>query len=639
MDGNNNFGIGDIAMCGFLGNYHGDNGTNIPLRSLLHKVFRSSDCESFYFDKEGRLELAYVSSSLIDIKSEKQPILNETNDIVTVCSGAIYNYIELTKLLKQKNHKFKSEEQPEIIPHLYEEYGKGFLDYLNGMYALALWDEKNGRLILARDRLGIKSMYYSISNGNVRFATEIKPLLRFPDISLEIDVIGLTQYLSYGYTLAPRTVLKNIHKLPAGCWMAIENGTITNGTYWDCNNPGERKTAFKEIQTELLEAFDASIQLHLRSDVPIGACLSGGIDSGLLVARASYYYPHLRTYTLRFTGSQFDESPLAEQVARKYDTKHKTFSVDSDALINLLPKMVWYCDEPLADSGLLPNFIINQLAAEDGVRVVLNGAGGDELFAGYTYYFPSSIEKKLLQFPLMTKVLSNIFKLLNPEIANKLNRAVAFETNQIEHYLGHITIMSKEKINKIIKGIDLEQELHETRKAYAENFRGDRLNSLLYADLKTYLTDNLMLLLDRTSMAHSIEARGPFLDYLFVEKVMAVPGSIKTPGGERKALLKEISRPFLPMAVIEQSKRGFNSPIQQWIRGRLGDLSDRILLSKRTLQRPWWNGDYLKKIVMNPKARTVYFHQLYTIFMLEIWFRIHMDNSLPEPPDVWLEDL
>jgi asparagine synthase (glutamine-hydrolysing) len=199
--------------------------------------------------------------------------------------------------------------------------------------------------------------------------------------------------------------------------------------------------------------------------------------------------------------------------------------------------------------------------------------------------------------------------------------------------------MSKEKINKIIKGIDLEQELHETRKAYAENFRGDRLNSLLYADLKTYLTDNLMLLLDRTSMAHSIEARGPFLDYLFVEKVMAVPGSIKTPGGERKALLKEISRPFLPMAVIEQSKRGFNSPIQQWIRGRLGDLSDRILLSKRTLQRPWWNGDYLKKIVMNPKARTVYFHQLYTIFMLEIWFRIHMDNSLPEPPDVWLEDL
>lgn len=625
-------------MCGIIGIYQHLPKRNVNLEKFMGLMrHRGPDAKGTYVDPKNRLNIGFVRLSIIDLKTGNQPVSNENGKVIAVCNGEIYNFIELTDALKSKGHIFESHGDAETIVHLYEELGEAFLQRLEGMFALALWDEKMGRLILARDRLGIKPLYYCIQNGAIAFASEIKPLLRMPCVNKDcFSERGIIQYLSHGYTLAPDTIFKDIKKLLPGKFITVENGSIEENSYWDCNKVCPQNGPREEIEEHILELFDQSIRLHLRSDVPVGAYLSGGIDSSFLVARAASLHPKLKTYTLGFANSSLDETILATQVAQQYGTDHHNFSVKPANLLKLLPKMVWYCDEPIADSGLLPNFIIGQLAARDGVKVVLNGAGGDELFAGYTYYFPTNVENKLLKVPLITEKVASLLGPFDPELKRKLKRALDYKVDEIGHFIGHNTVWP---IHEIQNMLGYEYFDDSTIRDYARSFRGDSLNAKLYCDLKTYLADDILLLSDRMSMAHSLELRVPFLHHPLVEFAMGIPGDIKAPGGERKGLLRNVARPFLPESLFNESKKGFSSPIGEWIFGPLGESVRRILFSDRIFNRPWWNSHGLNENLLNTKVKNNTFHKLYTIFMLEIFCRVHVDNSFDTPPEISLKEL
>src|SRR3989338_6015734 len=428
-------------MCGFFGVYHKKENSLLDISPILNIIrHRGPDDTGFYNDPYRRCQFGFVRLSIIDIASGKQPVKNETGKIIAVLNGEIYNYVELRESLIANGHVFTSKGDAETLVHLYEEYGLDFVKYLEGMFAIVLWDENAGRLVLARDHLGIKPLYYSTSDDMIGFSSEIKPLLRLPQTGREVDEQGVVQYLSYGYTLTPHTIFRNIKKLNPGTFLVVDGGMIAENNYWDIDAPQSQIIPEKELKSAVLDAFDRSVRLHLRSDVPVGAFLSGGIDSGFLVARAAHLHPRLKTYTLRFAGSPFDETPLAALVAEKYDTDNTTFTVNPDLLLSYLPHMVWVCDEPLADSGLLPNFVINKLAAEDGIKVVLNGAGGDELFAGYSYYFSSPIEQKLLKYHQLLPLAVNVSGLFNKELERKLRRTLSYKTDISNHYLGHVTV-------------------------------------------------------------------------------------------------------------------------------------------------------------------------------------------------------
>ncbi|MHC9543671.1 MAG: asparagine synthase (glutamine-hydrolyzing) [Vulcanimicrobiota bacterium] len=624
-------------MCGFVGLFYKKAQELLELGPFLNIIsHRGPDSRGFFVDREQRMNIGFSRLSIIDLQTGEQPVYNEDKQVVAVINGEVYNYEDITRTLKGKGHIFHSIGDSETVVHLYEEYGESFLEHIEGMFAIALWDVAKGMLILARDRLGIKPLYYHNNYNKIAFSSEVKPLLNFPEMPREIDEDGLVEYLSYGYTLAPDTIFKDIKKLRPGHMLLITREAVTETKYWDCAEPGIWKGSVDELKEELLHSFDESVRLHLRSDVPVGAFLSGGIDSGLLVARASHFHPRLKTYTLRFEESTLDESKLAGEVARRYDTEHTTFTVKPSQLTDSLSQMVWFCDEPLADSGLLPNFVICRLAAQDGVKVVLSGAGGDELFAGYNYYFPSSREKYLLKMPGLVKKLSSIITVINPELARKLNRAAAYDSDRIEHYMGHVMVCSPIEMTQLL---NYPYKADSIRRNYFRSFNGDTLNAKLYTDIKTYLTDDLMLLADRTTMAHSLEGRVPYLHHPFVEKTLEVSDYIKAPENKQKWLLKEISRPYLPESLFEMPKSGFNSPINQWASGSTGEMMMKTLRSRRFLERPWWNKNFIQKFVQGENLKGRNCHIFFTLFMLEIFCRIHIDNRYSSPPSSSLKNL
>jgi asparagine synthase (glutamine-hydrolysing) len=626
-------------MCGILGVYYRRPGARIDLAPLFPLIrHRGPDDLARYDDPEGRLDLAFVRLAIIDLETGNQPLRNEDGSLVIALNGEIYNYVELTEDLKGRGHRFRSRGDSETVVHLYEERGDALLASLQGMFAFALWDERQGRLLLARDPLGIKPLYYTVQPDYVAFASEVKPLLRLPGVGRDLNPRALNQYLSYHYTIAPHTIFSDIRKLPAGHKLVMQDGAVHEEKYWDLQPRHDARV--DDVEGETLARFDDSIRLHLRSDVPVGAFLSGGIDSGFLVARAAHLHPHLRTYTLRFDDHENDESGLAAQVAARYGTDHRTFTVGTESMLSLLPRIIWACDEPLGDSGLLPNYIINDLAAKDGVKVVLNGTGGDELFGGYTHYFRTPLEKRLLRWPHATALAAAGLRPFQPEVARKLRRALDWDTDPARHYLGHLTYWSGTDLSTLLQPEFRFPDADQDHLGYLSRFPDDRLNAKLYCDLKTYLVEDLLLLADRMTMIHSIEGRLPFLHRDFVEFVMRIPGDEKAPGDRRKDLLRRVARPFLPDALFDQPKMGFNSPIREWFGGAIGEQVTAILLSERSVSRPWWNRDALRRFVCGRDARGHRAHHLFLLFMLEIFCRVHVDQRHDAPlGDVPIGDL
>ena len=625
-------------MCGIAGLYLPDGAplaeANLDAMASV-MAHRGPDGRGRFVSPNRRYQGVFTRLAIIDLYTGDQPIEAADGKRVLMGNGEIYNYVELRR--EVRDYPFKTQGDMEVVLPLASR-GDDFVHRLNGMYALALYDTGRHRLMLVRDRLGVKPLYWArLAGGGVLFASEIKALFASGLISPAIDEGAVSSYMAHGYVPAPDTLFRGVNKLAPGSMLSIDDGgAIAVERYCRAamandipENPGD----FEENLRDLLRD---SLRLQLRSDVPLGALLSGGLDSGLMVALAAQLTDKpINTFTVRFAGAAVDETPLAGIVAERYGTRHTALDVESGRAAELLPKLAWYCEEPLNDAALLPNFLIeNELGGH--VKVALNGTGGDELFAGYGRYFRLPVERRYLRIPgwLRRGAIEPAMDLVAPMTAWKLRRAAKMDQDggaYLHDHSSHFPLPMRSLIgNRMTPPEPAQAEPY-------DGFRGPGRTAALAADLNTYLPDDLLTLLDRTSMAASVEGRVPFLDHRLVEAALAVPPEVRSPHGRQKGLQRAIARPLLPDAGLEAPKQGFASPVPAWLAAGLAPLARRILTRRETLERGWWTATGINRLLARPRAHGF---RVYTLLMLELALRVHVEGTASmAPPDESLEAL
>lgn len=563
--------------------------------------------------------------AIIDLKTGDQPIVERGGKRVLMGNGEIYNYVELRA--REASYPYQTQGDMEVVLPLAMRHGNAFVDALEGMYALALFDANDHSLTLVRDRFGIKPLYWaSLPSGGIIFASEIKALFASGLIAPAVDEDAVDTYMLHGYVPAPQTLYKSIHKLPAAHMLTMNiDGDMTVVPYWRAA-PGEGMPPAAEIPDYLDSLLAESVRMQLRSDVPVGALLSGGIDSGLVVAHAANQSSQpINTFTVSFDGARVDEAPLAQAVADRYGTTHRRISVNDQSIADSLPMLAWHMEEPLFDPSVFPNYLI-EAALREHVTVALNGAGGDELFAGYHRYFQTGIERKYLNIPGMLRrnLLEPLIGLGSPDTAWKLGRAEKFFNARGTYLNDHTTQFPPALRGRIG---NRPSNLIPAQQLAFQSAKGPNQTRALIADMETYLAEDLMLLLDRTSMASSVEGRVPFLDRQLCEAALAVTTEMRTPGDQQKALLRGIARKHLPSDVINAPKQGFTSPVAAWIKGPLGKAAKLILTDPAALARGWWSNAGIELLYQDP---TLHAARIYTLLMLELSVRTFCDTPLSD---------
>jgi asparagine synthase (glutamine-hydrolysing) len=594
---------------------------------------RGPDGTGRHVSADRRFQAGFARLAIIDLVTGDQPLVEGDGERVLLGNGEIYNYRELRTELAGRGHAFRTSGDMEPALRLFAEQGTAFVHALNGMYGLAVYDRAAHRLVLVRDRLGIKPLYWSrLAGGGILFASEIKALFASGLIRPEVDDAAVAPWLAHGYVPAPHTLWRNVAKLPPGHLLVAEDdGTVRLERYWRPQPtaalpPGEERD-------RLLALLDDAVRLQLRSDVPVSAMLSGGIDSGLIVALAARRMERpLSTYTVRFVGAAVDESPLAAEVAARYGTRHTTIDLDPGRAAALLPRLAWFADEPLADATLLPGHLINAELARE-TRVVLNGTGGDELFAGYGRYFPLPVENRWLRLPAAIRGAgAALADLGDPYLAWQLRRAEKFAGDRGGYLHDHSTLFPPPVRRRL--GSPGDPAAAQAR--YFAEFAGPADTGMLYADLCTYLPEDLLTLLDRTTMASGVEGRVPFLDHRLVEAALAVPPAVRCAGGRQKALERAMAADLLPASVLSAPKQGFASPVPAWFRGPLAGQVRRLLTRPGTLARGWWSKAGIDRLLADPGRHAF---RLYALTMLELTVRLHADLARAAPPDCSLAEL
>ena len=578
-------------MCGIAGLLSLDGAAPVDRAALeamsATLVHRGPDSDGLAL--EGPVGLAARRLAIIDLDTGEQPVRNEDGSVVVVQNGEIYNYAELRAGLR--GHAFASHGDTEVLAHLYEEHGLRFAEHLRGMFAIAVWDAPRRRLVLARDPFGIKPLYYAAENGTLAFASELKALQRRPRASTEVDLDAVGAFLAFNSIPAPLSIYAAARKLPPGHLLIAEGGEVRLERF-----AHPRPAAAGELRTEdettlAAEARDRlrdSVRAHLVADVPVGVLLSGGVDSSLLTALAAQESTErVQTFSIGFKEREFDELDLARQVAARYDTDHHELVVEPDAA-ELLPRIVAAFDEPFADSSALPTYLVSKLAAEH-VKVVLSGEGGDELFGGYETYAAALLAPRLK--PLLG-VLDPIAAALPSGSGRvpfdyKLKRFVrAAHLPPLERHHGFKEIFSADaRAELLAPGRESNADpLAPWREAWEETEGAPLLARLQHVDRAVYLVDDLLVKTDRMSMAHSLEARVPFLDPVVAELAHALPTRMKVRGMQKKRLLRAAAEPLVPRAIVRGRKRGFSIPAAAWLRGPLVPFA-REVLSRDTINR------------------------------------------------------
>ena len=597
---------------------------------------RGPDGTDRHVSADRRYQCGFARLAIIDLETGDQPIVEDGGRRVLAGNGEIYNYRELRQSPEARDYAYRTKGDMEVVLPLSRALGNDFVHQLNGMFALALYDKAADELLLARDRLGVKPLYWTeLASGGIVFASEIKALFASELVKAEVDERAVTSYLAHGYVPAPATLFKGIKKLPPGHLLkASGDGSIKVERYWRAHMGADLPKSQDEIEKHLVDLLRDSVRLQLRSDVPIGLLLSGGIDSGLLVALAAEQLDQpLNTYTVRFEGAPVDESPLAASVAKRYGTRHEQLDLGLSSIAEHLPKLAWFCDEPLNDPALLPNTLIAQQLAKR-TKVALNGTGGDELFAGYGRYFQRPIEQRYLSLPgwLRRHIAEPIVGRFSPMNAWRLSRAEKFLTDRGGYLHDHTTQFPSPVLDLI--GHRGGRVTPAQSKSFAA-FEGPAQTAALFADLETYLPEDLLTLLDRSAMSVGVEGRVPFLDHRLVEAALAVAPEIRTPGNRQKDLERRIAERFLPDAVINAPKQGFASPVPAWMDDKLTSLARSILTRKETLARGWWTSEGIERLLADT-ARHGF--RIYSLLMLELTVRIHVELPFSTmPPTEGLE--
>jgi len=601
-------------------------------------VHRGPDGEKRFTSPDRRYQAGFRRLSIIDPQTGDQPIEDRDGRFVLMGNGEIYNYQELRK--GYPDYPYKTSGDMETVLPLVRDKGGDFLRDLNGMYALALYDCNAHSLTLVRDRLGIKPLYWAkVAGGGILFASEIKAILASGLVVPAVNEDAVTAYLAHGWVPAPETLFAGIEKLPPGHLLRVgPDGKIEIEAYWRPSPALDFPTATPEIEERLTDLFRESVGLQLRSDVPVGALLSGGLDSGLMVALAAEQSSKpLNTFTVSFEGAAVDEAPLAELVAERYATNHHALNINAGSVADHLPKLAWHAEEPLFDAALLPNALINEVLAKH-VTVALNGTGGDELFAGYGRYFQLPVEARYMAIPgaLRKFLVEPIVRGVSPMSAWKLERAALFGGNRGLYCHAHTTHFPP-LVRDMIGHISPDPSAAQATlfSAYQSEFKSDNQSAALAADMGSYLPDDLLTLLDRTTMAVSVEGRVPFLDHRMVEAALAIPPQVRTPGGRQKGLERSLAARFLPEEILTAPKQGFASPVPTWIKAGLGPMAGRILKSRQALERGWWTAGGIDRLLAQPEQHGF---RVYTLLMLELSVRLMVESSVTAgPPSDGLE--
>lgn len=622
-------------MCGIAGVFLPRHATGVEAdldKMLQVQRHRGPDGDSRYVSDDRRYQACFSRLAIIDLQTGQQPIIGADGTTVLSGNGEIYNYREIRKQLP--NYPYRTNGDMEAVLAAFDAYGKKFIDPLNGMFALALYEGKSHRLTLVRDRLGIKPLYWAeLPGGGIVYASEVKTLFACGLIKPRVDEGAVSSYLAHGYVPAPNTLFGQVHKLAAGHRLEIDAaGKITIEQYWDARPAVDLPQGSEDIKAHLIDLLGQSVNLQLRSDVPLGVLLSGGIDSGLIVALAAERSGQpINTYTVRFEGAAIDETPLAAMVGERYGTRHTCFDLPPDKIMDCLPRLVWHCDDVVNDAALLPNFLIEEVLGGH-VKVALNGTGGDELFAGYGRYFQRPVERRYLGAPRpVRRTIEGALGGVSPMRAWQLARAEKFHANRGEYLHDHSTYFPA-PLRKLMGNV--QSVPPSVQGAFFDHYQGPPQTAALYADIKSYLAEDLLTLLDRTSMAVSVEGRVPFLDHRLVEAALGVPPGIRTEGGRQKALLRTIAEKFLPTAIINAPKQGFASPVPAWMKAGLADVSKRILTRPQALARGWWSAAGIDALAAQPQRHGF---RLYSLLMLELSLRIHVEGHFDAPPSEGLE--
>jgi asparagine synthase (glutamine-hydrolysing) len=579
-------------MCGICGivSAAGDGGPDpeVVARMSRRLVHRGPDSDGLF--QRGPVALAARRLSIIDLEHGSQPIANEDGTVVVVQNGEIYNYRELKRELEGRGHRFATECDTEVLVHLYEEEGDAFPERLRGMFAVAVWDERRGRLLLARDRFGIKPLYYRLRDGELSFASELKAMLEQPGFSRAIDPEAVAAYLAFNSIPAPLTIFAEARKLPPGCLLAWRDGEIEQRRFArpaPVDAERVRSEPAAELAEELREVLRDSVRAHLVADVPVGVLLSGGVDSGGITALAAgESAAPVKTFSIGFEESGFDELSRARLVAERFGTDHHELIVRPDA-VELLPKLVSSFDEPFGDSSALPTYLVSELAAGE-VKVALSGEGGDELFGGYYTYVADLLPSRVgrlaaLASPLIEALPSSDARVGFDYKAKRFARAANLPP--LERHHAWKEIFSPEQRGSLLgDGNPGWDPVSLYRERYLETAGAEPLARMQDVDLGIYLVDDLLVKTDRLSMAHSLELRVPFLDERVAEFALALPTSLKVRGLAKKRLLRRALAPLLPRQVVRGRKQGFSIPLAAWLRGPLEPFA-RELLSAETLER------------------------------------------------------
>ena len=571
--------------------------------------------------------------SIIDLAGGHQPISGEDGSVSIVYNGEIYNFHELKDRLEAAGHKFKTHCDTETVLHGYEEFGPDCLKDLRGMFAFAIWDAKKQVLFIARDRAGKKPLYYSVTKrGSLIFGSELKVLLQHPDVEREIDPKALDAYFTLGYIPDPYSIFKNVNKLPPGHYLTFSEGRLDVKQYWDFNfNPSDSLRE-EDYLEELRFLLDESVRLRLISDVPLGAFLSGGIDSSTIVGlMARHSAQPVKTFSIGFHEDSYNELKYARMTAQKFGTDHHEFFVTPE-ICSVVDELAWFMDEPFADQATIPNYVVSKLAREH-VKVVLSGDGGDELFAGYTRYI---VAQNRASFDLIPKTLRQGLGPLSknlPHGTKGRNYLFNISLDPVSRYLDSVSTFTS--LNRESLYTRDFRDLVGTEGYVSSLFRdlsarvttGEPLDRLLYIDSKTYLPGDILAKVDRTSMAVSLEARAPLLDHKLIEFVGQMPAKLKLSGLESKHLLKKAVADLVPHEILNRPKQGFGVPIQDWINRQLRSRIRESLTEPRSQQRGYVEPGYIN-VLLNEHERGRRDHSdgLWALFMLELWHRQFIDQ-------------
>jgi asparagine synthase (glutamine-hydrolysing) len=620
-------------MCGIYG-IVGKEAKFSPDRRLLRRMGktlkqRGPDDQGQYV--AGPAGLGATRLSIIDIKGGNQPLFNEDKSIWVVQNGELYNYQELKNQLENLGHKFSSQSDTEVYAHLYEEEGLQLVSKLRGMYALGLWDAKRQRLVLGRDRLGIKPLYYTQHNGQLIFASEIKAILA-AGVKRELDRQALYDYLTVNYVPGPRSIFKGIKKLAPGHLLVWEKGRVALRRYWKPERIQTSAREFgkeKELEEELLALLEEAVKYHLVSDVPVGAFLSGGIDSSAVVALASKLYPKkLKTFSVGFEQESYDELKYASQIARQFKTDHQEIRLKLNPQ-ELVEKIGAYFDEPFADSSAVAVYAISEVARKQKLKVILTGDGGDEIFGGYVTYQADRLLNLYNRLPrwIRDQIIAAIVRRL-PASHEKMTlefKAKRFirgaMTNPLKaHFLWKV-IFTNEQIKKLLaKSTKARRPVRLWEKVYEPIDSADTLNKLMLADTRTSLVDDMLTKVDRMSMANSLEVRVPLLDHKLVEFMLKLPSQYKVRGLRLKYLLKKSLRGILPNEILDRPKAGFHVPVAHWIKDELRDLIGDYLSPTALKKQGLFKPEYVQQLLKDHNSlKADYSREIWGLLMLAIW--------------------